>query len=100
MSTTKERDLYRKAISTWGCVAQVDMAIEEMAELMQAISKSKRDTKTKNWLFNVYEEIADVEIMLDQLKIVYGDCNMVAMFKIQKLERLEKRLELKKEGEE
>ena len=94
-----ETILYNKAITMWGRVAQVDMAIEEMAELTLALCKSKRETKSKNWLYNVYEEIADVLIMLDQLRIIYGDVHMVDIIRSRKLERLTKRLELKKEVE-
>ena len=94
-----ETILYNKAITMWGRVAQVDMAIEEMAELTLALCKSKRETTSKNWLYNVYEEIADVLIMLDQLRIIYGDVHMVDIIRSRKLERLTKRLELKKEVE-
>lgn len=94
-----ETILYNKAIAKWGRAAQVDMAIEEMAELTLALCKSKRETKSKDWLDNVYEEIADVLIMLDQLRIIYGDVNAVNIIRCQKLERLAKGLELKKEVE-
>ena len=94
----RETILFNKAIAKWGRLAQVDMAIEEMAELTLALCKSKRETKTKDWLDNVYDEIADVLIMLDQLRIIYGDVNMVDIKRSQKLERLAKRLESKKEA--
>ncbi|MGL4107241.1 hypothetical protein [Clostridium sp. LP20] len=53
-----------------------------MAELTQAISKSIRGKE-----HNVEEEIADVEIMLQQLKIVY-DHGKVEKIKQSKLKRL------------
>lgn len=49
---------------------QLDIAIEEMSELIQAICKQKRG---KCNLDNILEEIVDVEIMLEQLKMIY-DC--------------------------
>lgn len=42
-------------------------------------------------LANVIEEIADVEIMIDQLKIMYGE-KAVEAVRGEKLERLEGRL--------
>lgn len=47
------------------------MAIEELAELQKAILKNRRynTEKTRN---EVIDEIADVEIMLEQLKIIYS----------------------------
>jgi NTP pyrophosphatase (non-canonical NTP hydrolase) len=57
-------EVYRKAIDTWGETAQLDQTIEELAELIQAINKYKR---TKN-IESMLEEIADVEIMISQMK--------------------------------
>ena len=71
-----------KAVNTFGQAIQKVVAMEEMAELAQAISKDLRDKK-----HNVEEEIADVEIMLSQLKIMY-DSNKVEEIKEQKLKRL------------
>ena len=61
-------EIYQQAIETYGKDAQLKMAIEEMAELTQAICKSFRG---KDNLDNIIEEIADVEIMLAQLKIIF-----------------------------
>lgn len=90
-----EEDLYRRAVLKWGRSVQVDWAIEEMAELTQALCKSKRVERRKDWLFNVYEEMADVQIMLDTLIIAFSGENIVEMYKAQKLDRLERRLEQK-----
>ena len=46
------------------------MAIEEMAELMKALSKARRKFGTEQ-IVNVLEEIADVRIMLDQIQIIF-----------------------------
>ena len=40
---------------------------EELSELIQAISKYRRDNSKKNF-DNIVEEIADVEVMLHQIK--------------------------------
>lgn len=72
----------KKAIDTWGPAIQQVVAMEEMGELIQAISKSIR-CKTNN----VEEEIADVEIMLMQLRLIFNS-QKVDEIKQAKLNRL------------
>lgn len=58
-----------------GEAAQIDMAVEEMAELTKALCKVKRATPgatTTAAVSNVIEEIADVQIMLDQLRLIFA----------------------------
>ena len=62
--------VYRESIEQYGVSAQVDMAIEEMAELTKALLKFRRF----GWSENFYEEIADVKIMIRQLEMIY-DCD-------------------------
>ena len=87
--------IMRQAIETYGVQAQCDVAIEEMAELTKAIVKIRRVAddygKTQAALDNLLEEIADVDIMIDQLKIMWGP-KQVEEYRHQKLERLERRL--------
>lgn len=83
-------EIEKRAIEAYGKDAQLKMAIEEMAELTQAICKSFRG---KDNLDNIIEEIADVEIMLAQLKLIYKlNKNEVLVKKVEKLRRLEERL--------
>lgn len=82
ISEDEEIIICNKAINTFGQAIQKVVAMEEMAELIQAISKSIRDKE-----HNVEEEIADVQIMLNQLKIMY-DMSKVEDFRNVKLERL------------
>ena len=80
-------DLLNKAIEKFGATEQENLAIEECSELIQAVSHKHRGRE-----HNIAEEIADVEIMLDQLRII-NDCFYdVANIKEIKLERLEERL--------
>lgn len=72
---------------TYGEIAQIDVAIEEMSELIQALSKYKRGKE-----HNVEEEIADVSIMLDQLKIIFNN-RKVKKIRKRKIARLETRLQ-------
>jgi len=56
------------AIKHYGAVEQQNKAIEEMAELTQAILKTRCGSDTFD---HVVEEIADVKIMLEQLEMIY-----------------------------
>ena len=92
--------IMRKAIDTYGVEAQCDVAVEEMAELTKAIVKIRRVAddyeKTQAALDNLLEEIADVDIMIDQLKIMWGP-KQVEEYRRKKLARLDRRLEDKHE---
>lgn len=63
-------------IDTYGDNAQSRLAMEECAELIQAINKMSRLNKGykdyKSAKDNLTEEIADVLIMIEQLKIMYN----------------------------
>lgn len=94
MTTEERRALLDRAITAYGAPAQMDMAVEEMAELTKALCKVKRVSCTaeaKAVLENVVEEMADVQIMLDQLRIIFGLSTAEA--EEYKLERLKKRLD-------
>ena len=80
------------AVQTWGSNAQALMMIEEMSELTQAICKLFR-ADSENYAAvtdNVLEEMADVRIVLDQMRIMFGRTDGQER---EKLQRLEKRLE-------
>jgi NTP pyrophosphatase (non-canonical NTP hydrolase) len=80
--------IYRAAIGKWGIFAQLDMAIEEAAELTQALMHLRRRRCTEA---DVANEIADMTIMCGQLRLIFGA--EVVDAKIQeKLARLEGRL--------
>lgn len=93
--TSCDERIMRQAIETYGVQAQCDVAIEEMAELTKAIMKIRRVAddykKTQPALDNLLEEIADVDIMIDQMKIMWGQ-KQVEEYRRKKLERLERRL--------
>lgn len=86
--------LLTRAIRTYGEPAQIDMAIEEMAELTKALCKIKRaqaGCEVTAAIGNVVEEMADVQIMLDQLRIIFHRSTEEA--EEAKLERLKNRLD-------
>ena len=81
-------ELYREVIDKYGIEAQKDMLLEEMSELQFAILKARR--KKLSITDGIIEEIADVEIVIDQLKFHYNiDTYDI---KIKKLKRLQERL--------
>jgi len=92
--TKEQRDgILTLAIQTWGEPAQMDMAVEEMAELTKALCKVKRAQEGPELaaaIENAIEEVADVQIMLDQLRIMLGKTG--ADVEDAKLRRLESRL--------
>lgn len=58
-----------EALMTYGNEKQLDMVIEESAELIVSINKLKRNGLLREKK-NVLTEIADVYVMLEQLKII------------------------------
>ncbi|GKH50336.1 hypothetical protein CE91St46_14470 [Eubacteriales bacterium] len=83
----------------FGYEAQSNQLVEECAELIQAVSKYRRaeaEDEKMIALSNLIEEVADVEIMLEQIKhllqIQEGDILALKQFKINRTrERIEGR---------
>ncbi|MFP4142731.1 MAG: hypothetical protein ACLFT7_05250 [Thermoplasmata archaeon] len=67
-----EEDLYKEALHKWGYEAQEKMFIEEIGEVLQAISKVDRK-KNGCTVKDLHEELADLEIMLGQIKKAYSN---------------------------
>lgn len=67
----------------YGNKAQEDMAVEECSELIQAIKHKHRGRS-----HNIPEEIADVEICLEQLKMINNCSEEVDRIRKEKVERL------------
>ena len=65
----KRKKIYQAALNKWGVDLQTMMAVEEMSELTKEICKIKRG---KMDLDALADEIADVTIMLEQLREMYG----------------------------
>lgn len=86
MIISSKKELYMKTIYTYGVTNQLDKVVEECSELIQAIQKFKQNRMT-----NVEEEIADVEIMCEQMRMMFNE-ELINSFKAQKLDRLEKRV--------
>ena len=101
----EDRDrIYRQCLEAYGDLAQMDMAIEEMSELMKALLKWRRATQNlqaKGILrTNIVEEIADVKIMMRQMELLFDCEEEVAGWIDYKVERQTGRLSelTRKEG--
>ena len=81
-------NLYRHIIALNGKESQCRMAMEECAELIQAVNKCLR-YPTGASIANLTEEIADVEIMIEQLKLMFKvSDNAVEQEKDRKVDRM------------
>jgi NTP pyrophosphatase (non-canonical NTP hydrolase) len=85
---------FNQSIIKYGEEPQCRQAMEECAELIQAINKCIRYPDRKDCHNNLIEEIADVEIMLYQLKVMFNvSDDEVFEVKVQKAKRERERLE-------
>lgn len=92
---TEEIEILRKAINVYGADCQIDKAIEEMSELTKALLKFRyieKDYEEQIVGDAVAEEMADVEIMVEQLRMIFRNNAKVQHYRKEKLERLERRL--------
>lgn len=82
--------VYDDAITHYGKESQIMMAVEEMAELTKELAKAFRpDGTTREKLT---DEIADVTIMMEQLRLVF-DMNAEVQDRIDyKVQRLAQRV--------
>lgn len=108
--------LCQEAVKEYGVDAQLDMVIEELTELSLAVQHYKRaknhtreDSKSFSYLGKVFEEIADVELMIGQMENMTKEESKtqspreaIVFFKRQKMLRQEQRIKkrrLKREYE-
>lgn len=89
-----EAEVLQRALDTYGSVTQITMAFEEMSELQKELCKYLRG---RGSLEHIAEEIADVEIMLEQMKMLFCCTDGVRNERRRKVERLKDRLD--KHGE-
>ena len=90
---TETKKIFRQSLEKYGKEPQCRQTMEECAELIQAINKFLRYPNDKHYA-NLIEEIADVEIMLYQLKVMFNiDDDQVLAFKVEKAKREQERLE-------
>lgn len=82
MSDFRRSLILGQALATYGIHAQEDMAIEEMSELTKALLKRRRGEDNAD---DILGEIADVQIMLDQMRMIYGHTDDYEQAKIERL---------------
>jgi NTP pyrophosphatase (non-canonical NTP hydrolase) len=80
-------ELFKKALEKWGNNTQMDMCIEECAELIQAINKFRRNPTAEN-MKALCSEVADVENMIEQVRFILKKDALIDNIKTEKLERL------------
>ena len=86
-----DKEILIKAINKWGKHAQLLMVLEEMSELQKEILK--HINRGKDNLDEIIDETADVEIMLEQLKYIFGIHKNVAERIPVKLNKVKARLD-------
>ena len=98
MTAEREGAILEAALNHYGATAQRRQMIEEMAELTQALCKLERIARIPDHgeayaeaCVHVQEEIADVQIMLNQMQLLFGDCTD---WEVRKLKRLAAKLEM------
>jgi len=86
--------IFKKAKSFWGADIQLNMLVEELGELIVAIMHYKRHNRPET-IDDIKEEIADVTLMLDQIRFMLeikdSDINEIIT---EKLTRTFKRLQM------
>ncbi len=80
------KELLQKALQEWGTESQLNMIIEECSELINAIQKWRRrrvDSKA------VLEEGVDVELCIEQLKLMLDAPSYWQNMREEKIKRLQ-----------
>ena len=79
--------VYQQALDHFGATNQIGQTIGEMAELTDKLIK--RTLQGRGDDAGICEEIADVEIMLAQLRLIFDPTSTVVCdWKLRKIERL------------
>lgn len=85
-----ESEVLHRALDTYSSQAQVVMVFEEMSELQKELCKYLRG---RGSFEHIAEEIADVEIMIEQMKMLFCCTDDVRNERRRKVERLKERLD-------
>jgi hypothetical protein len=70
--TDEEIKLMQTALEQWGLNAQAGQTVEECAELIVALQKHINRTPSPETIDNIVDEMADVEMMLAQMRLAFG----------------------------
>ena len=88
-------EILQKAIDTYGEESQKKMMIEEMSELTKELCKWFRGEADTG---HILEEMADVQIMLDQMRMIFGDTSEQEKAKVERLGRRLKEISEEAQG--
>lgn len=97
---TDSVNIIEKAVETFGIDCQIEMLVEECSEVILAVQKLKRKSHYQYYPVtpqelhsyeNIHEELADLSIMLDQMKVIFSVEKIMA-YRSEKLARLEQRI--------
>lgn len=83
--TKCETAICQLAVNVYGKTSQCTVCMEEMAEL-------SKNLRGQDNAAHIAEEIADVEIMLEQLKLMFSIRDEVTQQRTVKLQRLDNRI--------
>ena len=72
MPKSEQADILKKSIEHNGTETELVIIMEELSELIQQVSKKYRG---KNYAMHLLEEMADVYICLEELKLIAGISN-------------------------
>ncbi len=84
-----DKKIYKEALDKYGAQMQETICIEELSELQKTLCKNIRG---KGSMEDISEEIADVQIMLAQMILLFNLESEVEKWRNTKLERLRDRL--------
>lgn len=93
--TDEHERILKHAISHYGEAHQIDKAIEEMSELTKALLKLRYAAKGYELDIlqkAVAEEIADVGIMLRQLRMIFDFDTDILRYEEEKVQRLQRQM--------
>lgn len=82
--------LYEEAISKYGHKAQFNSFTEELLELLLNLHHFKKGKVSVN---DVLEEMVDVTIMIEQMRLLFDEENQWDLLETSKLEKLKNHLE-------
>lgn len=87
---TEKEKIYEAARRCYGTETQMIVAIEELSECQKELCKLLRDDGN---ILHLAEEIADAQIMLEQMVMFYEIDDLVADYRATKVLRLKLRIE-------
>lgn len=90
MTKEEREEIFNKALEKWGEEKQLIVACEELAELIQAITKHLRHNDGTSVSYNLVEECADAQLVIDQVIYMFDIGGPFEDIYKQKIKRLKK----------